>query len=65
MALLRYLKGDQWIRSWALEQEVSGSNPIATQVVPMGKTLYPHCIVPRIGFKPSVPLLLTPKQLLL
>ena len=36
----------QWIRPWTLSCEVPGSNLLAVAVVPLGKALYPHCLVP-------------------
>ena len=43
----------QWIRPQTLNREVSGSNLLAAAVYSalIGKTLYPHCIVPRKGLK--------------
>ena len=41
----------QWIRPQTLNREVPGSNLLTTAVVPLGKALYPHCIVPRKGLK--------------
>ena len=42
----------QWIRPRTLNYcEVSGSNLLAAAVVPLGKALYPHCLVPRKGLK--------------
>ena len=49
----------QWIRSWSHNQEVPSSNPLAAAIGPLGKALYPHCLVPWRGVKPSVPRLLT------
>ena len=46
----------QWITPQALNHEVSGSNLLAAAVVPLGKTIYPHCLVPRKGFKAVGPL---------
>ena len=37
----------QWIRPWTLNREVPGSTLLAAAVVPLGKALYPHCLVPR------------------
>ena len=41
----------QWIRPQTLNCEVPGSNLLAVAVVPLGKALYPHCLVPRKGLK--------------
>ena len=41
----------QWIRPRTLNREVPGSNLQAVAVVPLGKALYPHCLVPRKGLK--------------
>ena len=46
----------QWIRPQTLDREVPGSNLLAAAVVPLGKTLYPHCLVPRKGLKAVGPL---------
>ena len=46
----------QWIRPWTLNREVPGSNLQAAAVVPLGKALYPHCLVPRKGLKAVGPL---------
>ena len=46
----------QWIRPWTLNREVSGSNLLAAAVVPLGKALYPHCLVPSKGLKTVRPL---------
>ena len=48
----------QWIRPQALDREVPGSNLLAAAVVPLGKTLYPHCLVPQKGLK-AIALLIT------
>ena len=45
-----------WIRPQTLRREVPGSNLLALAVVSLGKTLYPHCLVPRKGLKPIGPL---------
>ena len=50
-------------RSQILNHEVPGSNLLAAAVVPLGKALYPHCLVPRKDLKPLVPWLLAYKQL--
>ena len=39
----------QWMRPQTLNCEVPGSNLLAAAVVPLGKALYPHCLVPRKG----------------
>ena len=36
----------QWIRPHTLDREVPGSHLLAAAVVPLGKALYPHCLVP-------------------
>ena len=41
----------QWIRPRTINHEVPGSNLLAAAVVPLGKALYPHCLVPRKGLK--------------
>ena len=41
----------QWIRPRTLNCEVPGSNLLAAAIVPLGKALYPHCLVPRKGLK--------------
>ena len=41
----------QWIRPQSLNREVPGLNLLAVAVVPLGKKLYPHCLVPRKGHK--------------
>ena len=41
----------QWIRPQTLNREVPGSNPLAVAVVPLGKALNPHCLVPLKGLK--------------
>ena len=46
----------QWIRPQTLNREVTGSNLLAATVVPLGKALYPHCIVPRKRLKSVGPL---------
>ena len=45
-----------WLRSWTLQQEVAGSYPPVTAVVPFCKAHYPHCLVPLKGFKVIGPL---------
>ena len=39
----------QWIRPRTLNGEVPNSNLLAAAVVPLGKALYPQCLVPRKG----------------
>ena len=53
-----YLKAvvAQWIRPQTLNREVPGSNLLAAAVVPLGKALYPHCLVPWKGLKAVGPL---------
>ena len=46
----------QWIRSQTLNPEVPGLNLLAGGVVPLGKALYPHCLVHRKGLKAVGPL---------
>ena len=46
----------QWIRPRILNREVHGSNLLAVGVVPLGKALYPHCLVHRKGLKADGPL---------
>ena len=41
----------QWIRPWTLNREVPSSYLLAAAVVPLGKALYPHCLVPQKGLK--------------
>ena len=41
----------QWIRPQTLSREVPDSNLQAVTDVPLGKALYPHCLVPRKGLK--------------
>ena len=48
-----------WIASASqliIAREVPGSNLLAASVVPLGKALYPHCLVPRKGLKAAGPL---------
>ena len=45
-----------WIRPRTLNCEVLGSNLLAAPVVPLGKALYPHCLVPRNELKAIGPL---------
>ena len=44
----------QWIRPQILNCEVPGSNLLAAAVVPLGKALYPHCLVPQKGLNKAV-----------
>ena len=53
----------QWIRPQTLNREVPGSNLHAAAVVPLGKALHPHCLVPRKGLNAIGPWLLAYKQL--
>ena len=46
----------EWIRPRTVNREVPGSNLLAAAVVPLGKVLYPHCLVPRKGFQAVGPL---------
>ena len=39
----------QWIRPQVLNCEVPGSNVLVAAVVPLGKALYLHCLVPWKG----------------
>ena len=39
----------QWIRPRTLNCEIRGSNLLAVAVVPLGKALYPHYLVPQKG----------------
>ena len=41
----------QLIRPQNLNREVPGSNLLAAAVVPLGKALYRHCLVPQKGLK--------------
>ena len=41
----------QWMRPWTLNREVSESNLLAAAVMPLGKALYPHCLIPWKGLK--------------
>ena len=40
-----------WIRPRTRNREVPGSKLLAAAVVPLGKALYSHCLVPRKGSK--------------
>ena len=46
----------QWIRPQTLNRDVPGLNMRAAAVVPLGKALYPHCLVPQKGLKAIGPL---------
>ena len=46
----------QWIRPQTLNREVPGLNLLAAAVVPLGKALYPDCLVPLKGLKAIGPL---------
>ena len=46
----------QWIRPQTLNREVPGSNLLAAALVPLGKVLYPHCVVLCKGLKAVRPL---------
>ena len=46
----------QWIRPQTLNCELPGSNLLAAAVVPLGKALYHHCLIPRKGPKAVGPL---------
>ena len=41
----------QWIRPRTLNREVPGSKLLAAAVVPLDKSFYPHCLIPRKGLK--------------
>ena len=41
----------QWIKPQTLNREVLSLNLLAAAVVPLGKALYPHCLVPRKGLR--------------
>ena len=53
----------QWIRPQTLNCEVPGSNLLAAAVVPSGKTLDPHFLVPQKVLKAIGPWMLGYKQL--
>ena len=55
--------GSADMRPWSLNREVPGSNLLAAAVVPLGKALYPHCLVLRKGLKALVPWLLAYERL--
>ena len=46
----------QWIRPRTLNYEAPILNMLAEAVVPFGKAVYPHCLVPRKGLKTLGPL---------
>ena len=46
----------QWIRPRTLNSKVPGSNLLAAAGVPLGKALYPHCLVPWKGLEAVDPL---------
>ena len=46
----------QWITPRTLNRKVLGSNLLAAAVVPFGKALYHHCLVPREGLRAAGPL---------
>ena len=46
----------QWIRPRTLNREVPGSNLLAAAEAPLGKALYPHCLVPPKGHEAIGPL---------
>ena len=46
----------QWLRLFTLNPEVPSSNLHVTAVVPLGKTQYPHCLVPQRGLEAISPL---------
>ena len=46
----------QWIRPQTLNREVPSSNLLAAAVVPIGKALNPHCLVPQKGLTAIGPL---------
>ena len=46
----------RWIRPQTLNHEVPGSNLLAAAVMPLGKALYPHCLVPWKGLTAVGPL---------
>ena len=41
----------QWLRPQTLNHEVPNLNLLAAAVVPLGKALYPHCLVLWKGLK--------------
>ena len=46
----------QWIRLLTLNREVPSLNLLAAAVVPLGKALYPHCLVNQKELKAIGPL---------
>ena len=56
MKVIRGAVVAQWIRQWTLNRVVTGSNHLAASVVPLGKALYLHCLVPQKGLKAVGPL---------
>ena len=44
------------MRPQLLNRDIPGLNLPAAAVVPLGKALYPHCLVPRKGLKSIGPL---------
>ena len=46
----------QWMRPQTLNHEVLGLNLLAAAVVPLGKALYPYCLVAQKGLKAVGPL---------
>ena len=46
----------QWIRPQTLNFDFPGSNLLTAAVVPLGKALYLHCLVPRKELKAVGPL---------
>ena len=46
----------QQIRTWTPVQLVLCSNPLVIAVVPLGKAVYLHCLVPQRGLKTIGPL---------
>ena len=55
----------QWIRPRTFNGEVPGSNLLAAGGLPLGKSIYPHCIFPLKGLKALGPLVANYKQLAL
>ena len=39
------------IKPWILNHDIPGLNSLVAVVVPMGKALYIHCLVPQIGLQ--------------
>ena len=44
------------VEPYTLTKWVVGSNPLPITVVPLGKALIPHCLVPQRGLKAIGPL---------